>query len=319
MSRGGDALRRWAHMNGDLILYAFLPALLFGDAMAINMHVFKGAFWQCMWLATVGVLASAYVTGYVAYLSMPYDHPPSLYLTMGAVLASTDPVAIVALLNSVGASTVLTVQITGESLFNDGVSMVLFKLFFDTYRGKHTGSLPKFLVQQFLVGPLIGILCGGVTVFWLSLATRRFSHEHATIQLVVTICCAYISYALAELADSSGVLGTVSAGLVVAWRGWPLVVEPEALESVWEFLEHAGNTLLFALVGVITRRAAFGSKYIQPRDYLYAFVLYLIVELARLAMIVASFPILSNIGYGCSKADAAFMWRAGRAAGRLRR
>ena len=77
---------------------------------------------------------------------------------------------------------------------------------------------------------------------------------------MVTIGCAYLSYFVANEPDASGVLATVTAGLVVALRAWPLVVKPEALEEVWVAIEHVGNTLIFSLAGVITRRASFGSN-----------------------------------------------------------
>ena len=96
------------------------------------------------------------------------------------------------------------------------------------------------------------------------------------------------------------------AGIIVAARAWPLLVAPEALEHTWEAIEHIGNTLIFALAGVITRRAALGN-HVRPRDFGFSVVFYILVVGARAVMMLVFYPILSKIGYGMKKREAVFV------------
>ena len=138
------------------------------------------------------------------------------------------------------------------------------------------------------------------------MATRRFGEEDSIIQTMMTICAAYLSYFMAEQANGSGVLAVVVAGIIVAARAWPLLVAPEALEHTWEAIEHIANTLIFALAGVLTRKAAFG-KYIRPIDWAWSVVFYILVVGARAVMMLVFYPILSKIGYGMKKREAVFV------------
>lgn len=115
---------------------------------------------------------------------------------VGAVLAATDPVAVVALLQSVGASPFLTMQITGESLMNDGTAIVLFNIFWAKYQGIHTyryedfGAMVKYFLRMSVAGPLLGIAIGFVALRLLKMADRRYSKQDSTMQTSITVCTA---------------------------------------------------------------------------------------------------------------------------------
>ena len=102
-----DSLYQWSHIDGNLLLLVFLPALLFGDAMSMNAYQFFRAKWQCLLLAGPGVVFAALLTAVFSRWAMPYNWSFSLSMVQGAILASTDPVAIVAVLKSAGASETL--------------------------------------------------------------------------------------------------------------------------------------------------------------------------------------------------------------------
>eukprot|EP01031_Cornospumella_fuschlensis_P035805 gene35805-43429_t len=127
----GKSVDQWVNINADLLLFAFLPPLIFGEAMYLNWHHVKGAFLQSAILAGPGVLIGAALMGVFAKAILPYNWAWNLCMVFGAILSATDPVAVVALLKSVGASPKLTILIVGESLMNDGTSMVLFTLFYN--------------------------------------------------------------------------------------------------------------------------------------------------------------------------------------------
>ena len=228
------SMGRWRRMNPELLLCGFLPLLLFGDAMQINLHTFYTKMYQCLLLATAGVLISTFATAYFAAL-LPYEWSWFFRCMFGSIAAATDPVAVVALLNALGASPGLTMTITGESLFNDGTAMVLF-LLFDSLAQKHkkyisgAGNPPyevvEFFARMVLGGCFIGLAFGGAALLCLRLCQRKFDEVSTTLQITTTIIVAYASFYFSEIAcGCSGVLATVMAALCVARYGWVYVDE----------------------------------------------------------------------------------------------
>ena len=122
------SLEAWQHLSGHLILYVFIPPLIFGDAMQLDFHILKRCAGQCLLLAVPAVMFSTALTAAVAHYVLPYHWSWTLAIAFGAVLSATDPVAVVSLLKSLGASPALTMLIGGESLLNDGTAMVIFDI-----------------------------------------------------------------------------------------------------------------------------------------------------------------------------------------------
>ena len=108
------SLQEWESMDGHMILYVFLPPLLFADSMQLKWALVRRCFFQCALLAGPGVALGAVLNGLFAKLVLPYDWPWAVCWSYGAVQAATDPVAVVALLNQLGASPALTMIISGE-------------------------------------------------------------------------------------------------------------------------------------------------------------------------------------------------------------
>lgn len=220
------SLMMWMEIDPHLLLFTFLPALLFGDAMKINTHLFSKCFTQCLLVACPGVLLGTFLTGCVAKYLLPYGWNWSLSLVLGSILAATDPVAVVALLKSLGASPVLTMQITGESLMNDGTAIVLFNLFFNMYNGQSYTPLGivTYFVRMAVGGPALGLVFGLVTLLWMRRLSCSTSRTDVLLQIVLTLCCAYGSFFVGEeLCQVSGVLCTVTAALVLAEYVWPTI------------------------------------------------------------------------------------------------
>merc|ERR1719399_475986 len=120
----GDSYKMWMGIDPHLLLFTLLPALLAGDAMTIDTSVAKRVGLQCLYLAGPGVLIGGFATAGFLMLLLDWDF--YLSLCAGAILCATDPVAVVALLKELGASPILTIQIQGESLLNDGTAIVLY-------------------------------------------------------------------------------------------------------------------------------------------------------------------------------------------------
>jgi hypothetical protein len=114
------SIRIWQEIDSETLLLGFLPGLLFRDAYSANVFLFKKAFWQCIIMAFPMVLAGTFLTGLFGHYVLPYEWSWALSLTFGAILSATDPVAVSALLNEVGAPPRLKIHISGESLLNDG-------------------------------------------------------------------------------------------------------------------------------------------------------------------------------------------------------
>jgi NhaP-type Na+/H+ or K+/H+ antiporter len=292
----------WREIDPHLLLYAFLPALLFGDAMSLNMHLEMKCFSQCLLLACPGVLVGTALTACVGKYVFPYDWSWHTSLAFGSILAATDPVAVVALLKSLGASPKLTMLITGESLMNDGTAMVLFTLFFEMAKGREytIRQIIEFFCQMALGGPLFGIMMGYIALKWLSIANHKADEQDYIIQISITLSCAYLTFFLAEgECGVSGVLATICAAEVLAGYAWPKVLNPHSMHHVWHAIEFLGNTIIFVLAGVIIGDTMYSrSEHIGWSDVGWLGVLFVLSNLIRYAMLIMFYPMLNSMGYG---------------------
>jgi NhaP-type Na+/H+ or K+/H+ antiporter len=263
MGAFGESHEMWMQIDPHLLLFTLLPALLTGDAMTIDTTVAKRVGAQCIYLAGPGVLINSGLTGLFLY-EFVGAWPPYLCLTMGAILAATDPVAVVGLLKELGASPTLTVQIQGESLLNDGTAIVLFKVCYDMLCGVEYDLKEIFILFVYMVicSWFLGMVIGGLFSSWIGAASNRLEHDSSLIQISLTICCAYTSFIFAEgIIGISGVLCTVAASLMLADNIWPRIVSSEAMHEVWHVLEYIGNTLIFFLAGALTGSVAAKIEY----------------------------------------------------------
>ena len=261
-----STVRMWEHIGPHMLLYSFLPILLFGDSMQINTHLLSQKLVHCITLAVPGVMIGTFLTGLIVYVAYPYGWSFSFCCMFGAIMSATDPVAVVALLKELGASPAMTIVITGESLFNDGTAMVVFHLFFEimsAYRTEDTiydiesptdwFRIIVFFLRMAVGGPLVGFAFGFMALWALMRCTRSHEHVDATLQSTITLVCAYLSFFVAEqCAKSSGVLSCVCAGLVLAKYSGPLLANRHAMHHIWEMFEHVGNTIIFVLAGLLT-------------------------------------------------------------------
>merc|ERR1719359_2074799 len=152
-----------------------------------------------MLLACPGVLIGAGLIGCVGKYVLPYNWDWSISMVFGSILSATDPVAVVAIFNSLGVSARLTMLISGESLFNDGTAIVLFQLFLEIYMGKEVtiAGLLKFSGWMVFAGPLLGIMFGMMAVYAVGKGCETHYPTDSMIQVVVAMCCAYLSFFIA--------------------------------------------------------------------------------------------------------------------------
>jgi NhaP-type Na+/H+ or K+/H+ antiporter len=174
---------------------------------------------QVIILATVGVLIGQGLVAGFCYYVFPYDWDWKFSLLIGAILAATDPVAVVALLKELGASKKLGTIIEGESLMNDGTAIVMFLLFLDLAKGgtKTTGEVIVFFIQVPFAGIAIGLAAGIMTLLCI-----RWVYNDAAVTISLTLTACYLAFFVAEeVAHSSGVLAVVTLGVFLGALGKP--------------------------------------------------------------------------------------------------
>lgn len=243
-------------MTKDLIFSALLPPLIFEAAIFLPWQELRKDMPVVMSMATVGVLTSAVVTAFGMHLLAGW--PLIAAAVFGVLISATDPVSVIATFkeNSVGGR--LRLLIEAESLFNDGTAAVAFGLVLAVAQGADLS--PAQIVGQTLVTVGGGITCGALVAFLLLyLAGKTTDH---LVEITFTTIAAYGAFLLAEHFHWSGVLATLTAGLIVGNRGTQGAISAkgrEAVETFWEYVAFAANSLIFLLIGIEETRQDYTS------------------------------------------------------------
>jgi NhaP-type Na+/H+ or K+/H+ antiporter len=299
----------WAgNIDPHLILYIFLPTLIFEAAFAMDVHTFRKTFINASILAIPGIIIAMVLTaGLAIWLDSAgiglHGWGWTVALMFGAVVSATDPVAVVSLLKELGASKKLGTLIEGESLLNDGTAIVIFMVFFTTLTGESSGGSPVLeFFKVALGGTLIGIIIGSLTISWV----RRVFND-ALVEISVIVAAAYLTFYVCEnFFHVSGVLGLVALGLAMASVGRTRI-SPEVehfLHEFWELAAFIANTLIFIMVGVVIALQA----QVTGKNFLILGIIYIGVHIIRAFVITLFYPIMRRIGYGLPRKDAYVVW-----------
>lgn len=234
-------------LTKDLIFTALLPPLLFEAAFYLNWKELRRNFPVILVLATLGVVLSGGLTAAGMHFLMGWQWISAL--AFGALIAATDPVSVIAAFKEAKAHGRLLVLIEAESLFNDGTAAVAFGVIIAVAEGQQIGSV-QILVRLFeTIGG--GILCGAVVAIGaLLLAGRTTDH---LVEITFTTVAAYGSFLLAEHFNFSGVLATITAGLVMSNVTWIDAISPHgktAIHTFWEYAAFVANSFVFLLIGM---------------------------------------------------------------------
>jgi monovalent cation:H+ antiporter, CPA1 family len=234
-------------LTRDLIFTALLPPLLFEATLNIDWHHLRRDLPVITVLATIGVVISACVTAVGMHYLAGWEWISAA--VFGVLIAATDPVSVIATFREARAKGRLLLLIEAESLLNDGTAAVGFAVAIAVFSGQQVTATHVAGMLWLMVGG--GVLCGGfVGIAALILAGHTDDH---LVEVTFTTVAAYGSFLLANHLGLSGVLATITAGLVtgtfrtfgrVSERGW------EALQTFWEYAAFVANSLVFLLIGM---------------------------------------------------------------------
>jgi NhaP-type Na+/H+ or K+/H+ antiporter len=280
---------------------------------------------QCCLFAFPLVLAGTYMTANFAYYVFPYNWSMNLCMTFGSILSATDPVVVAALMDSLGAPERLKTHINGEALLNDGSAMVFFFIFIQRFllelNNPEYGTeldLPggvALFCRKAIGGVAAGVLFGLILLFITYKFNRHFSSDDTVVEVAATFAIAYLGYYIADAVwSTSGVLATVTSGLMTTYFGRHNFLNVQLLDHFWSLVQFILNTVLFTLGGAVwggiivtgTKHGTFGGI-----DWLYLLLLYVVLAAIRCALFVLLYPITVRIGLKTSIQETIFQIHGG--------
>ncbi|MCH4804705.1 sodium:proton antiporter [Pasteurella multocida] len=247
----------------SFLLNGILGFLLFAGALGIKLPVLKNQKWEITVFALFSTLASTFIIGVLLYsvaylIGLPID---LIYcILFGALISPTDPIAVLAIIKNLKAPKRLSMQVEGESLFNDGVGLVIFTTIFAVAFGGHAPTLAG-ITELFLQEAVGGILFGLVIGFAAHLLIS--STDDGSLEILLTLTIPTAGFMLANMLHVSGALAMVVAGILIGnWTRHTGFSKQSQLylDHFWEMIDHFLNSLLFLLIGLALLLVDFGAQ-----------------------------------------------------------
>lgn len=247
---------------GETLIHGMLGALLFAGAINIDFDELHPRLFVITVLAIAGVLISTFVVGLIIWglVALMGLHLPLVYcLTFGALISPTDPIAVLAILRSIGVSKGLDMDVCGESLFNDGIGFVVFTFFFTLAVKSETmgvGAVTLFFLKSVGGGAVLAALCSYAAYYMVRMAAD--SH----VEILITLALVFGSFEAADAMEFSPAITIVIVGLLfgrLCHKKMRLETR-EALHEFWGVIDEVLNTLLFVMVGLLLVIVPINSK-----------------------------------------------------------
>jgi CPA1 family monovalent cation:H+ antiporter len=237
----------------DVLLHGMLAFLLFAGALHVDLDSLRDVKFPVAAFATIGLVVATFVTGWLFHQAVGWigiDIPFVTALLFGALIAPTDPIAVMGILKKVGAPKSLEIKITGESLFNDGVAVVVFMTILAVATGKSSpepGEIGLLLLKEVAGGIGVGLILG-----WIVYRMLR-SVDAYQVEVLLTLALVSGGYALAEVLHVSAPIAMVAAGLLIGNHGRTFAMSDRTrdhLDSFWELIDEFLNAILFMVIGM---------------------------------------------------------------------
>jgi Na+:H+ antiporter len=256
---GWGQLESQAHVLLDSIdfnqtlMQGMLSFLLFAGALHINLDDLAKQKWVISSLATVGILTSTFLVGGATYYLLGFFglHLDFIYcLLFGSLISPTDPIAVLGILKSANAPKTLETKIVGESLFNDGMAVVVFIILLGiatSGQQASAGHIAILFLEEAVGGVVFGFAIGWLTYQMLKQV------DNYQVEILLTLALVMGGYALASAIHTSGPIAVVVAGLLIGNQGRMLAMSEhsrEHLDTFWELIDEILNAVLFVLIGL---------------------------------------------------------------------
>ncbi len=245
----------------EVLFQVMLSFLLFAGALDMNLQKLGEEKWPILILATLGVLISTFVVGTAVFYILPLVGINIAYmhcLLFGALISPTDPIAVLAMIKKTTVSKNLEAEIAGESLFNDGVGVVVFLTIFEIAEGGVEHFEPIMALELFGVEVLGGLLLGAAIGYIGLYLLKVIDNTHTEIEVLVTLSMVLGGASIAKYLHVSGPLAMVVMGLWVGREGRTKDADAagEYVYKFWHLMDEAMNAILFILIGLQIIRIA---------------------------------------------------------------
>ncbi len=277
----------------SFVLDFILCFLLFAGSLHVNLLQLKGAWTTVLSYSTLGVIISTLIIGVLSYFVFGWfgiNVSLTVCFLFGALISPTDPIAVIGILSQYNIPPKLKTEIVGESLFNDGVGVVVFAVIFSLISGGNDaftfGNISKLFVVEVIGGIGIGLVIGYIGFLLMK------SIDHYQTEILITLAVVTGGYSLASAMHSSGPLAMVVAGLLIGNKGKTHAMSDTTAEYVdkfWELIDEICNIILFILMGFEVFLVPFETTYI-----IIGFILIFVSLLARYVSLLPAFFIFNK-------------------------
>jgi CPA1 family monovalent cation:H+ antiporter len=238
----------------EALMKGLLAFLLFAGALHVDLSEIASHKWVIGAMATIGVLISTVIIGGGSWAIFQAVGVPVSFaycLVFGALISPTDPVAVLSILKQVAVPKSLEAKIAGESLFNDGVGVVVFAILAAIATGADGADISPGSAAMLFLAEAVGGAVLGLAAGWVAFLAMRSLDEH-NIEIIITLALVTVTYAVAQKLHFSGLIAVVVAGLLIGNHGARLAMSDKTREHIntfWSLIDEILNSVLFMLIG----------------------------------------------------------------------